>query len=179
MADRGSRERILRAAAEVAKEAGAARMSLDAVAARAGLSKGGLLYNFPTKTALLKGLVEHHLSRFTAELAEVEAAMPDRPNRTALAYVEAYRRDAARKEKAPGGMLAVIADDLSLLEPVRDFSRSLIDRMACAGDAEAAMIAFLVVEGLRATQLFETDVLTDGEKRAVMRRLTEMLDAGA
>ncbi|MCC2097105.1 MAG: TetR family transcriptional regulator, partial [Hyphomicrobiales bacterium] len=44
MARRGtSRDRILRAASELAFKEGAAHLSLDAVAARAGVSKGGLL----------------------------------------------------------------------------------------------------------------------------------------
>src|SRR5215212_6184568 len=53
-----SRERILDAAAELVREVGAGRLTLDAVAERAGLSKGGLLYNFPTKEALLQGMLE-------------------------------------------------------------------------------------------------------------------------
>ena len=41
------------AAVALAREQGPGNISLDAVAARAGLSKGGLLYNFPTKAKLL------------------------------------------------------------------------------------------------------------------------------
>ncbi|TIV96394.1 MAG: TetR family transcriptional regulator, partial [Mesorhizobium sp.] len=40
-----SREKILAAAADVAREAGPGSLSLEAVASRAGVSKGGLLYN--------------------------------------------------------------------------------------------------------------------------------------
>ncbi|RUZ98934.1 TetR/AcrR family transcriptional regulator, partial [Mesorhizobium sp. M7A.F.Ca.CA.002.05.1.1] len=53
-----SREKILAAAADVARESGPGSLSLDAVASRAGVSKGGLLYNFPTKAKLMQGLVE-------------------------------------------------------------------------------------------------------------------------
>lgn len=41
-----SREKILAAAAELADIVGPGNISLDAVAQRAGVSKGGLLYNF-------------------------------------------------------------------------------------------------------------------------------------
>ncbi|MBQ0819063.1 helix-turn-helix transcriptional regulator, partial [Microvirga sp. HBU67558] len=54
---KSSRERILDAAAELVSEIGSGRLTLDTVAERAGLSKGGLLYNFPTKDALLQGMV--------------------------------------------------------------------------------------------------------------------------
>ena len=49
-----SREKILTAAADVAREAGPGNLSLDAVASRAGVSKGGLLYNFPSKAKLMQ-----------------------------------------------------------------------------------------------------------------------------
>ena len=63
-----TRERILTAAAAVARESGPGSLSLDAVAARAGVSKGGLLYNFPTKAKLLQSLVEAHVAEFDQAL---------------------------------------------------------------------------------------------------------------
>lgn len=50
MADRSSdtKQRILDAAAEIARELGPGHLSLEAVATRAGVSKGGLLYHFPS-----------------------------------------------------------------------------------------------------------------------------------
>lgn len=54
-----TRARLLSAADQIAAESGAAGVSLDAVAARAGVSKGGLLYHFPTKVALLAGRIPH------------------------------------------------------------------------------------------------------------------------
>ena len=76
-----SRQRILEAAEALAREQGPGNISLDAVAARAGLSKGGLLYNFPTKAKLLEALVEMHIERAEAALAQSveagrKAAMP-------------------------------------------------------------------------------------------------------
>src|SRR5687767_14471935 len=46
-----ARERILEAAERVVGDVGAARMTLEGVAQAAGVSKGGLLYHFPTKEA--------------------------------------------------------------------------------------------------------------------------------
>lgn len=51
-----ARERVLDAAGELVA-AGDAVPSLDAVAAAAGVSKGGLLYHFPDKRALLHGIL--------------------------------------------------------------------------------------------------------------------------
>ena len=50
-----SHDNILDAAQRVAGREGAGNLTLDKVACECGLSKGGLLYNFPNKEALLAG----------------------------------------------------------------------------------------------------------------------------
>lgn len=52
------REALLDAAEDLIVERGAAGVSLDKVAARAGVSKGGLLYHFPSKNALAQALIQ-------------------------------------------------------------------------------------------------------------------------
>ena len=51
-----TRDRILDSYVDLLVEHGGLGVSLEAVAARAGVSKGGLLYHFPTKASLLVGL---------------------------------------------------------------------------------------------------------------------------
>ncbi|WP_114948026.1 TetR/AcrR family transcriptional regulator [Microvirga calopogonii] len=64
---KSSREKILDAAAELVSEIGSGRLTLEAVAERAGLSKGGLLYNFPTKDALLQAMIQRLVDEVSAE----------------------------------------------------------------------------------------------------------------
>lgn len=52
-----TRERILRALRDLLAR-GATSVTLEAVAAEAGVSKGGLLYHFPSKAALYLGLLQ-------------------------------------------------------------------------------------------------------------------------
>lgn len=61
-----TRERILDAVVSVIAQDGPVGATLDAVAAAAGVSKGGLLYHFGTKEALYAGLVER-LTRMAHE----------------------------------------------------------------------------------------------------------------
>jgi AcrR family transcriptional regulator len=63
-----TRARLLEAAIAVAERDGAAHLTLDAVAAQAGVSKGGLLYHFPDKDRLLETLLEAMLERFDTAL---------------------------------------------------------------------------------------------------------------
>jgi AcrR family transcriptional regulator len=85
----GTRDRILEAGYAIAGQSGVAAVTLDAVADRAGVSKGGLLYHFPSKEALISGMVDE-LCRTFAELAEAAArADPEPAGRSARAYLAA------------------------------------------------------------------------------------------
>ena len=47
---------------------GVARLTLDAAAAEAGLSKGGVLYHFPTRDALVAGMVGKIIEEFDRDI---------------------------------------------------------------------------------------------------------------
>ena len=58
------RELILNAATQIALDSGFHSLTLDAVAKRAGISKGGLLYHYPNKDLLIKGIAIHIFDEF-------------------------------------------------------------------------------------------------------------------
>jgi AcrR family transcriptional regulator len=161
---RGSaKERILSAAAEVAREAGAGNMSLEAVASRAGVSKGGLLYNFPTKAALMRALVEAFLAKFEGELD----AATENPECEGLlaAYIRLSAVECEETKPGAAGVLAAIAEDPDFLKPIAQFKRRLLDRLkGDTNDVETMLIVYLALEGMRSMKLFESDVLTQDER---------------
>ncbi|WP_045234099.1 TetR/AcrR family transcriptional regulator, partial [Deinococcus pimensis] len=53
-----TRSKLLHAAARLIRDQGGARLTLDGVAEGARVSKGGLLHHYPTKDALVRGLVQ-------------------------------------------------------------------------------------------------------------------------
>lgn len=68
MAD-DTRDRILDALEALLLDGGLSQFTLDAVAERAGVSKGGLLYHFPSKAALLSAMVRRLGQRSDAQMA--------------------------------------------------------------------------------------------------------------
>ncbi|XQY93032.1 TetR/AcrR family transcriptional regulator [Metabacillus sp. HB246100] len=59
---------ILYAASHIIVEKGFNQLTLELVANEANVSKGGLLYHFPTKEALLAGLNEYALHQFSMKI---------------------------------------------------------------------------------------------------------------
>jgi AcrR family transcriptional regulator len=68
-----TRDRILDALETLLLEKGMSQVTLDNVAATAGISKGGLLYHFKTKDALLAGLVRRLSERAEQQLSAAVA----------------------------------------------------------------------------------------------------------
>ena len=175
----GTRAHILAAAAELAKEKGAAHISIEAIAHRAGLSKGGLLYHFPKKDALIRALVELHLAEIDASLAKVEASTTHRrSNAVARAFVELNREKACQRHHKPDGILLALAENPHLLDPMRDHQTRIAKRIRnTARDRDLSLIALLAVEGVRALDLFDANPLSVEECAAVLNRLVALLDA--
>lgn len=71
-----AREAVLDAFESLLIEEGERAATLDAVAKRAGVSKGGLLYHFPSKEAMISVLLER-LDRLLAQDVAAMAAAPE------------------------------------------------------------------------------------------------------
>jgi AcrR family transcriptional regulator len=97
-----ARDRVLDAYETLLIEHGAAAVTLDAVSAAAGVSKGGLLYHFASKDALAAGLLERLRERSAADADAIRTA-PD----GAVAY--------HLRTSAPGGGGAVTRTYLAVL----------------------------------------------------------------
>ncbi|AWC25040.1 TetR/AcrR family transcriptional regulator [Aminobacter sp. P9b] len=170
-----SRDKILAAAAELADIVGPGNLSLDAVAQRAGVSKGGLLYNFPTKAKLMQALVQDYLKTFEDALSAKSTG--DEANSLA-AYIELSAQECSQKQPSAAGVLAALAEDPDFLNPVRDFKRHLLDRLKAENpDTAKLIVAFLVIEGLRSMKLFDMDILHEDERNVAIAYLLDQAAA--
>ncbi|MGW6374892.1 TetR/AcrR family transcriptional regulator [Rhodococcus sp. NPDC055112] len=73
----GTRDRILDALERLLLESGLSQITLEAVAAEASVSKGGLLYHFRSKDALLAGMVRRLGERSDQQLAQAGTSVSE------------------------------------------------------------------------------------------------------
>jgi len=147
-----SRSEILDAAQRVASNKGAAHVTLDAVAQESGLSKGGVLYNFPNKDALIRGMVERLIDSISPMVEEYREALMGGPNPTLRAIARAKCADAIDPGVAMA-ILAAAAQKPELLEPLRAvYARHYARVLEEAEDPDLAMLMWAALDGL----LFQT-----------------------
>src|ERR1700728_4539678 len=82
------RDRILDAAEAVILESGGQNFTLDAVAERAGISKGGLVYSFATKDELVYAALEREVAHFQKAVGRRLGSGPHGPVELVLAHIE-------------------------------------------------------------------------------------------
>jgi AcrR family transcriptional regulator len=158
-----TRDRILDAAEAIVIRDGVARLTLDAAAAEATLSKGGVLYHFGTRDALVSAMVERLVQAFDADLIEAIDADDDpatADGRYVRAYVSATIRPALtpeelRRERAGAAVLAAMACEPELLEPLRRSFDRWQERLVGDGvDPVRATVARLAADGIWLVELF-------------------------
>jgi AcrR family transcriptional regulator len=163
------REKLILTAAALIVEHGAGALTLDAVAASAGVSKGGLLHHFPTKHALIQGMLMHLTEQFVRRQdALLAREAPGTPGRWLRAYI-----DISLAEFEEIGMLDQAITRLVTLDPalrtqlehelsyLDDFARNdglpyslaTLIRLACDGYWLGCIYGMPLVTGDDLTQL--------------------------
>jgi AcrR family transcriptional regulator len=165
MARASRRAELLDAAVTVIRRDGAQRLTLDAVAAEAGVSKGGVLYHFGSKRALIDGLLERWLDDFEGRL---------RGEDFAAAYIRACDLAAAAPDATATefGLLAAIVHEPEVLEAARERYASWMDRMTEGGmNTTDAWLVRLAADGLWYSDLLGIAPPRGDDRRRVMERL--------
>ena len=94
-------------------------MTLEAVAHEAGVSKGGLLYHFPSKEALISGMVGRLIEGFETALGRAlrweEGAGGGRWSR---AYARASFSEERWYPQVGAGLLTAVTENPALLDPL-------------------------------------------------------------
>lgn len=171
-----SRERILDAAAELVRELGAARLTLDAVAERAKLSKGGLLYNFPNKDSLLLAMLERIVETAHIEKEQQLRHFSGQSNAHALATIETALRVRENIKGIDNGILAALAENPTLLDCVRDaIAKQWSELKENSDNLDQAALAWLAIEGLGSLEMHGLSPLTTAERRAVVAAARKLL----
>jgi AcrR family transcriptional regulator len=180
MTEPTTRTRVLHAAGRVVLEQGVRGLTLAAVARAAGVSKGGLLYHFASKDALLTAMVGEFVRLIEDRMAEAMAA-DDAPGRWTRAYLEAATVDRSGDDpmdRLATAMLAAGAEDRALLEPLYARQADWQARQRDDGiDPAVAATVRLAADGLWMNDLFGIDAVSDDERAATIRRLRDLTRA--
>ncbi|MFG1854481.1 TetR/AcrR family transcriptional regulator [Actinomadura geliboluensis] len=175
-----TKDALLDAAEAVLSEQGTQALTLIAVADRAGVSKGGLLYHFPTKEALVRAMVARVIEEFDDLIAAYVDAYGDGvPSAYTRAYVEAtfeILTGEARAYRRWSAITAAAADP-EQGEPLNAAMRRWHGRDPAEDpDPGAATVVRLAAEGLWEVVSHDPELYDAAQLEALKRRLLDLLE---
>ncbi len=165
-----TRQDILITASQIVQRDGVARLTIDAVAREAKLSKGGVLYHFPSKEALVSGMIMDHIESFTRDI-DYNLTEETGAGRWLRAYLRASD-DTVHKEPDPVVcLIAAIATNPELLAPLQQHFALWQEQAVRDGLPPAlATLLRLAIDGLWFADLFQL-APPEGELREEVLRL--------
>lgn len=174
-----ARDRILEAAERVIIEVGPARLTLDQVAQAAGVSKGGLLYHFPSKESLLIGLAHRHVQSVQQCIAQAKGnlAAGDMASEVKACIVGMLGSD-MRGKGTGAALLAAAANDLGLLEVIREHIARQTEKIAQTSGANFARAAIvtLAIDGLKMRESLRISPFSDAQREQIVQELLKIAD---
>ena len=170
-----TRARIRVAAAKVIERDGAGHLTLEKVAAEAGVSKGGLLYHYPSKDALLQGLLDHLLEN-RAELVDDLGSADEVSNAALLNSLIDADFDLPKDERIMAqGLIAASAENADLLAPAKQYVEALFEQLGTSNATAApARIILLASQGLQFLELLGLLSLSTTERNEIRQHLKSL-----
>ena len=170
-----SKEAILDAAEAVVLESGASHMTLDAVAERSGISKGGLLYNYPAKEALLEAMIGRLMERVERLREHARDEFPPGPCKELMVEIRALQKLSGLDNRLGASLLAVAANQPELMHALHEKLRIRFDGEIAGKDKSArASILYFAALGLHFHELLHLSVLDPPEQNRLFEELLHL-----
>ena len=141
------------------------------------MSKGGLLYHFPSKAAIVKGMVDFYLDSFEARLQKF---LPDAEEITVNQWLHAYIQSSFPinpEDDISACLLAAMSVDPNLLIPIRERYLSWQHDLEHSPhvDPAIATIIRLTIDGLWISHLLGLSPPDKQLQEQIERKLLELM----
>jgi AcrR family transcriptional regulator len=170
---------ILEAAERVIVQSGVEKATIDEVAREAGVSKGGVLHHFPSKDAIVVGLVSTLVSKFEAEVCAQQALDPEPKGSFTRAFLNTVTKSDDHCSEVFFALKAAFHNCPALQQLQRDAHLRWQARIEQDGiDPVCASVVRLAADGLWLAKLHRVAVPSDKFRRAVIDYLVALTRTG-
>jgi AcrR family transcriptional regulator len=150
-----TRNTILQAANRIVQREGVAHLTIDAVAKEASLSKGGVLYHFASKDALVEGMLTSMVDNFNHDMARFQVDDKLTAGQYTRAFIRATVDSITQEDAIATALLAAIGTNPRLLAPIRQSYAQWQAQLEQDGLSPAlATLLRLAADGLWIADLF-------------------------
>ncbi|MFK2853469.1 TetR/AcrR family transcriptional regulator [Dyella humi] len=170
-----TRQAVIQAALTIIARDGPGRLTFDAIARESGLSKGGVMHQFPSKVDVLRALLEHQIKYFDDASPVAASKGNTAQHKTALMEQIAQIREVSHQPYSIAhAIVAALVEEPELLALSRETARNRVERIkAEAVDPELALLRWSAAQGLLLSAMFGTSPFSETERERLFRRLMD------
>ncbi|HTN59951.1 MAG TPA: TetR/AcrR family transcriptional regulator [Devosia sp.] len=167
------REQVLDAADRVVARDGAARLTLDAVAAEAGISKASVLYDYKSKQGLIAAMVDRSVAGDNQFNLTMTESLGQVPNAAVRGRIVAAAEPLPEEFRAVAlNLCAALAQDADLRGAIQKNQNEVIGRiMSTSANPRGALLAYLALEGLKLLEALDYHNWPKPERERILREI--------
>jgi AcrR family transcriptional regulator len=172
-------EQILNAAEFVVARDGAARLTLEAVAERAGVSKASVIYDFKSKQALIEAVIRRAVRNDNAFNDGVTQGLGNVTSSVIRGRIVAASEPFPDEFRAVAlNLCAALAQDAQLRTAIQANQAAVIDRiMKTSANPRGALLAYLALEGLKLLESLDYHTWPKADRAKILREINWLVDA--
>ncbi|EEF23320.1 conserved hypothetical protein [Ricinus communis] len=172
-----SRDALLDALETLLTEGSVHDVTLDGVAALAGITKSGLIYHFKSKEALLSALVERMRANMDVCCFDDHADPRQALKTFLLGRIRFAFGISDQKKKLMANLLAAASSYPAVLKPVRRmYEAGTTDLARVADSAGIGLTVWTTLDGLVLLEMLNLRHFSDAEKQQMQATLVAMVE---
>lgn len=168
---------LLDAAEAVVARDGATRLTLEAVAAEAGISKARVIYDYKTKQALIRALIQRRIADEDGRLCCLLGKFGGAPNAQIRSRISLASDSPPNDTQAVAvSLCSATTQDAELMATIRQwYSEAIAAVLADSPNPRTTMIAFLAVEGLRVLEYLGLHSVPIEQRKQILRDIESLV----
>lgn len=167
---------ILEKALEVVVESGAAKLTFDAVAHKSGISRGGILYHFPNKEAMLESLLEYYVGMEMSVFLKHWEKLGSSPSTMTKAEVLSMREKEGKKRDIAIALLASLVHHPALLQKIRPLVEQRFKTIVNNPNFAKEAIILMALDGMYTMHALGLEPLSAKQRQEIFNCMLSLCD---
>jgi len=170
-----TRTAVIQSALTIIARDGPHRLTLDAIAKESGISKGGVMHQFPTKQAVIRALLDHQTQHFEGIYESFMAEQgAEHAHPQLAARINGAREAIAQPNSIALAIMAAMAQEPGLLTTQRDNDAGNLAKIrAETDDPDLATLRWLAALGMTLSHMIGLSPLSDADRDRLFARLLD------
>lgn len=174
-----TREKLLDSASFIIQNRGMTHLTLESVALHAGVSKGGLLYHFPNKEALITGILDRLIDSYDSEFDKYININEAKKGNWSRAYMEYTFKDMSKDKNMGTALVASVFSNPDLMEKLKLKFENWQQNIENDGiDPVTATIVRLATDGMWFAEIFGLAPIDEELREKVFEKLQNIIEEG-